>query len=213
MFGLVPIGSPSSGTSCSPSTISVAAACTRWPQHRLVSASCSRTRRRPADWRSPDTTCSSRSLASTGDRVAAVGFCFGGVMALELARSGVPLRAAVGFHPGFASRRAADSAKITASVLMICGADDPVVSADDRRRFEDEMRDAHVADWRLEVYGGVGHSFTNPDIASRGLPGLLRLRRAGRSDAPGHRRSPCSTRCWCDCPPNDREEPVHDAPA
>ena len=35
------------------------------------------------------------------------------------------------------------------------------------------MREAHVADWRLEVYGGVGHSFTNPDIASRGLPGLF----------------------------------------
>ena len=56
---------------------------------------------------------------------------------------------------------------------MICGADDPVVSADDRRQFENEMREAHVADWRLEVYGGVGHSFTNPDIASRGLPGLF----------------------------------------
>ncbi len=105
------------------------------------------------------------------DRVAAVGFCFGGVMALELARSDVPLRAAVGFHPGFAKSRPAESERITASVLMICGADDPVVSADDRRQFEDEMREAHVADWRLEVYGGVGHSFTNPDIASRGLPG------------------------------------------
>ena len=105
------------------------------------------------------------------DRIAAVGFCFGGVMALELARSGVPLRAAIGLHPAFAVASAAESANISASVLMICGADDPVVSADDRRRFEDEMREAHVADWRLEVYGGVGHSFTNPDIASRALPG------------------------------------------
>jgi dienelactone hydrolase len=108
-----------------------------------------------------------------GDRVAAVGFCFGGVMALELARSGVPLRAAIGIHPGFAAANTSASANIRASVLMICGADDPVVSADDRRRFEDEMRAARVADWRLEVYGGVGHSFTNPDIASRGLPGLF----------------------------------------
>ena len=56
---------------------------------------------------------------------------------------------------------------------MMCGAEDPVVSADDRRRFEDEMRAAHVADWTLQVYGGVGHSFTNPDIAARGLPGLF----------------------------------------
>ena len=173
MFGLVPIGSPSWGMSCSPSTISAAAVCTRWRQPRVVSASCSRTR--------PTT----RRLALAGydvlvaqpgvdsDRVAAVGFCFGGVMALELARSDVPLRAAVGFHPGFATSGAAESARITASVLMICGAEDPVVSADDRRQFENEMRQAHVADWRLEVYGGVGHSFTNPDIASRGLPGLF----------------------------------------
>ena len=106
-------------------------------------------------------------------RLAAVGFCFGGVMALELARSGVSLRAAIGFHPGFGEARPADSRNITASVLMICGAEDPVVSADDRRRFENEMREAQVADWRLEVYGGVGHSFTNPDIADRGLPGLF----------------------------------------
>jgi dienelactone hydrolase len=94
-------------------------------------------------------------------------------MALELARSSVPLRAVVGFHPGFAAASAAESARITASVLMICGADDPVVSNEDRRRFESEMRSAHVADWRLEVYGGVGHSFTNPDISSRGLPGFF----------------------------------------
>jgi dienelactone hydrolase len=107
------------------------------------------------------------------ERIAVVGFCFGGVMALELARSGVPLRAVIGFHPAFAVARPADSAAITASVLMVCGAEDPVVSADDRRRFESEMREARVADWRLDVYGGVGHSFTNPDIASRGLPGFF----------------------------------------
>jgi dienelactone hydrolase len=77
----------------------------------------------------------------------------------------------IGFHPGFTSPRPGDSANLHASVLMICGADDPVVPAEDRRRFVDEMREANVADWRLEVYGGVGHSFTNPDIATRRLPG------------------------------------------
>jgi dienelactone hydrolase len=106
------------------------------------------------------------------DRIAAAGFCFGGVMALELARA-VPLRAVIGFHPAFTPARPEESANITASVLMICGAEDPVVSADDRRGFEDEMRAAQVADWQLEVYGGVGHSFTNPTIASRGLPGFF----------------------------------------
>jgi dienelactone hydrolase len=105
------------------------------------------------------------------ERLAAVGSCFGGAMALELARSGVALRAVVGFHPGFGEPRPEQSARITASVLMMCGADDPVVSADERQQFELEMREAKVADWRLEVYGDVGHSFTNPGIAGRGLPG------------------------------------------
>ena len=41
---------------------------------------------------------------------------------------------------------------------------------DKQQRFIDEMREAAVGDWRLEVYGGVGHSFTNPDIGGRGLP-------------------------------------------
>jgi dienelactone hydrolase len=96
-----------------------------------------------------------------GDRLAAAGFCFGGVMALELARAGVPLRAAVGFHPGFADPRPDDSARITASVLMMCGAEDPVVSAEARRRFEEEMREAAG---RLATGGlrGVGHELHEP---------------------------------------------------
>jgi dienelactone hydrolase len=115
-----------------------------------------------------------------GDRIAAIGFCFGGTMSLELARDGAPLRAVVGFHPGLYSPRPGDSANITASVLMCCGADDPVIPVDSRRAFEEEMRAAGVADWRLEVYGGVGHSFTNPSIDERGFPGFAYNERADR---------------------------------
>jgi dienelactone hydrolase len=110
----------------------------------------------------------------TDDRVdpaktAAFGYCFGGTMALELARTGVFMRAVVGFHPGLRTSRPEDSRNITGSVLMICGADDPIIPPDARVAFENEMRDAGVQDWRLEVYGGVGHSFTNPEIDGRGL--------------------------------------------
>jgi dienelactone hydrolase len=114
------------------------------------------------------------------NRLAAIGFCFGGTMSLELARYGAPLRAVVGFHPGLYSPRPRDSANITASVLMCCGADDPVIPVDSRRAFEEEMRTAGVADWRLEVYGGVGHSFTNPSIDARGFPGFAYNERADR---------------------------------
>lgn len=93
-------------------------------------------------------------------------------MALELARSGADLRAVVGFHPGLSSPRPAESGAIQAAVLMCCGADDPVVSVERRDAFEKEMRAAGVADWRLEVFGGVGHCFTNPRVNELAIPGL-----------------------------------------
>jgi dienelactone hydrolase len=105
-------------------------------------------------------------------RVAVAGYCFGGAMALELARSGADVKAIVGFHPGLTSPRPADSRRISAPVLMCCGADDPIITADHRAAFETEMRDAAVRDWRIELYGGVVHSFTNPAAADKGIPGL-----------------------------------------
>jgi dienelactone hydrolase len=105
-------------------------------------------------------------------RVAAIGFCFGAAMCLELGRAGADLKAIVGFHPGLGIGRPEDSKNITASVLLFVGSDDPFASAEQRRAFETEMADAGVADWTVEVYGGVGHSFTNPSAADRGIPGL-----------------------------------------
>ncbi|MGZ4722811.1 MAG: dienelactone hydrolase family protein [Ilumatobacteraceae bacterium] len=113
-------------------------------------------------------------------RIAAIGFCLGGSMSLELARSGAPLRVVVGFHPGLGSPRPEDSANITGSVLMCCGADDPIIPVEARQKFEEEMRSAGVADWRMEVYGGVGHSFTNPAIDARGFPGFAYNEQADR---------------------------------
>jgi dienelactone hydrolase len=105
-------------------------------------------------------------------RVAVIGYCMGGVMAFELARGGVDVKAAVGFHPGGLASRPDDTRTITASVLMCIGTDDPFLTRDQRIEFEQEMLDAEVADWRIELYGGVAHSFTNPDAASAGMPGV-----------------------------------------
>jgi dienelactone hydrolase len=105
-------------------------------------------------------------------RVAAIGFCFGGTMVAELARTGADVKAVVGFHPGLTSPKPEGSRRITASVLMCCGSDDPVVPPEQRQAFEAEMRDAGVADWRIEVYGGVGHSFTNRRVSDLGMPGF-----------------------------------------
>jgi dienelactone hydrolase len=106
------------------------------------------------------------------DRVAAIGYCFGGAMVLELAREGADLQAVVGFHPGLRSPEPGESSKVGASVLMCCGSEDPVVSLENRQAFEADMRESGVVDWRLEIYGGVGHSFTNPRVDELGMPGF-----------------------------------------
>jgi dienelactone hydrolase len=110
--------------------------------------------------------------ATDRNRVAVIGFCFGAAMALELGRAGADLKAIVGFHPGLGMGRAEDSRNINASVLLCVGSDDPFASAEQRLAFETEMTEAGVADWSIEIYGGVGHSFTNPEAGDRGIPAL-----------------------------------------
>ena len=110
-------------------------------------------------------------------RIAAVGYCFGAVAVMELARTGADLRAVIGFHPGLSSFRPADSRNITGRVLMCVGADDPIVPKEARATFEDEMREANVH-WEMHLYSGVKHRFTDPDAASAGSPALAYDRRA-----------------------------------
>jgi dienelactone hydrolase len=95
-------------------------------------------------------------------RMAAIGFCFGGTMALELARAGAPLRAVAGFHSGLGTKGPAVApGSIQPRILACIGADDPMIPPEQRAAFEAEMRDAG-ADWQLHIYGGTVHSFTNP---------------------------------------------------
>jgi dienelactone hydrolase len=103
--------------------------------------------------------------------VAAVGYCFGGTLVLELARSGADLQAIVGFHPGLATSRPRDSANIAGKVLVCVGAEDPLIPAEERLAFEAEMTAAGV-DWRMNIYGGAKHSFTHPRAEIAAVPGL-----------------------------------------
>jgi dienelactone hydrolase len=95
------------------------------------------------------------------DRLAAIGYCFGGALVLELARSGADLKAVVGFHPGLTPSRPEDSVKITGKVLVCIGTEDPIVPLEARLAFEQDMRAGGV-DWRMNLYGGAEHSFTHP---------------------------------------------------
>ena len=104
-------------------------------------------------------------------RLAAIGYCFGGTTVLELARSGADLKAVVGFHSGLGTARPQDAKNIRAKVLTCIGALDPIIPPDQRQAFEKEMADGGV-DWRMNLYGGAGHSFTNPDVGALGRPGF-----------------------------------------
>jgi dienelactone hydrolase len=104
-------------------------------------------------------------------RLAAIGFCFGGTLSLELARGGADLKAVVGFHSGLSTVHPEDARNITGKVLALIGADDPMVHAEERRAFEEEMRAGGV-DWELNVYGGAVHSFTNTLASPDTFPGI-----------------------------------------
>jgi dienelactone hydrolase len=115
------------------------------------------------------------------DRLAAIGYCFGGTLSLELARGGADLKAVVGFHSGLSTVHPEDARNITGKVLALIGADDPIVDNSQRRAFEEEMTAARV-DWQLYVYGGAEHSFTRPGAEDFGMPGI-------RYHGPTERRS------------------------
>jgi len=102
-------------------------------------------------------------------RVAAVGYCFGGTLVLELARAGVDLKAVVGFHPGLGTSRPEDARNIKGKVLMCVGTEDPLIPPEQRSAFEDEMRAGGV-DWQMNLYGGAVHSFTHPWAHMAGQP-------------------------------------------
>jgi dienelactone hydrolase len=112
-------------------------------------------------------------------KVAAIGYCFGGTVALELARSGADLAGVCTFHGVLDTPNPADARNIKGKVLVCHGADDPFVPAEQVQAFEKEMRDAKV-DWQLIAYGGAVHAFTNPDVDKIGLPGTAYSRNADR---------------------------------
>ncbi len=93
-------------------------------------------------------------------RIAAMGYCFGGMCVLELARSGADVRGVISIHGIFTPGNVANE-KIAAKVLCLHGHDDPMVPPEQVFAFEKEMTEAGV-DWQVHVYGGTMHAFTNP---------------------------------------------------
>ncbi|MGE5401016.1 MAG: dienelactone hydrolase family protein [Ignavibacteriales bacterium] len=94
-------------------------------------------------------------------KIAAIGYCFGGMVALELARSGADIKGVAGFHTALDTPTPADAKKIKGKILVMIGADDKAVPPDQRQAFQKEMEQGGV-DWQMNLYGGAVHAFTNP---------------------------------------------------
>jgi len=94
--------------------------------------------------------------------IGAMGYCFGGGVVLELARSGAEIAGFVGFHANLNTANREDAKNIKGKVLILHGADDPLVPMDQVLAFQEEMRKAKV-DWQMIFYGNAVHAFTMPE--------------------------------------------------
>lgn len=94
-------------------------------------------------------------------KIAAMGFCFGGLCSLDLARTGVDLKGAISFHGLLGAPDNTQGNVIKAKILALHGHDDPLVPAEQVLDFEREMTAAGV-DWQLHAFGNTMHAFTNP---------------------------------------------------
>jgi len=103
-------------------------------------------------------------------QIAAIGYCFGGAVVLDMARSGEELAAVVSFHGALGSKLTAKKG-IKPRILVATGADDPMIGPELVEKFRQEMTTA-AARFEIISYPGAKHSFTNPDADKAGVPGL-----------------------------------------
>lgn len=112
-------------------------------------------------------------------RLGAMGYCFGGTGALELARSGADVKAVVSFHGGLGTKEAARPETFEAEVLVLHGSEDPHVPAAEVEGFLTEMKKAGVT-YTFTAYSGAVHAFTNPAAGSDPSRGAAYDARADR---------------------------------
>ncbi len=104
-------------------------------------------------------------------KIAAMGYCFGGGVVLEMARAGDDLKGVISFHGNLDTPNAADNNNIKAKILVCHGADDPYVSQEQVTAFWNQMRATKV-DWQLIIYANAVHGFTNPENGNDNSKGV-----------------------------------------
>lgn len=101
------------------------------------------------------------------DNIAAVGYCFGGSVALNMARIGEPLKAVLSFHGGLGTALPGEAGRIKARIASFSGEDDPIIPAAQVTAFRQEMDKAGVI-YKVVTYPDARHAFTNPDADKYG---------------------------------------------
>ena len=113
-------------------------------------------------------------------KIVVMGFCFGGLCALDVARTGADIKGVASFHGLFAAPGNTKGNRIKAKVIAFHGWDDPMVKPDAVKAFGEEMTEAG-ADWQVHAYGGVMHAFTNPQANDPAFGTVYNKRAADRS--------------------------------
>ena len=114
------------------------------------------------------------------NRVAAIGYCFGGLCVLDMARIGADVKGVASFHGLFGAPGNTTGARIKAKVLALHGHEDPMVPVDAVVALEQELTEAG-ADWQIHVYGNTFHAFTNPEANNPDLGAIYNKGAAMRS--------------------------------
>ena len=120
-------------------------------------------------------------------RIAAIGYCMGGGLVLEMARRGVPLAEVVVFHGSLGTEHPAKHGEIKGRVLALIGADDPFEPPAQIKAFRQEMQAAGVR-YQLHLYPGVEHAYTNPAATKLGKKYHLPLAYNAAADADSWKR-------------------------
>jgi dienelactone hydrolase len=105
------------------------------------------------------------------NKIAAIGYCFGGSVVLNMARQHMPILGVVAFHGDLSNEHPEQTKDVKAKILVCHGADDPLVNEQAVSKFIDEMKSAG-ADWQLIQYSGAQHAFTNPAADSHHISGI-----------------------------------------
>lgn len=104
-------------------------------------------------------------------RIAAIGYCFGGMCVLELARSGADVKAVVSYHGILTTHAPAKPGDIKGEIAAYCGALDPYAPVEHIDALRQELTDAG-ARYTITTFGEAAHSFTDPDAGNMGMPGI-----------------------------------------